>query len=100
MNDVPTYSKIIDAALAFLAAAVIWFTKRSVQQYDDRIETLERDSVRVASLQQLRDQLTDEHRDNLLAAQRRDERLGRMEDALTSTHKRVDDLFKFLAGRQ
>lgn len=93
MNDVPTYTKIIDGCLAILAGLVIWFSKRSVKQYDERIQTLERDAVRTASMQSLRDQLTVEHRDNKA-------RLERIEDSVASTGNRVDDLFKFLVNRK
>lgn len=93
MNDVPTYTKIIDACVAILAGLVIWFAKRSVSQYDERIQTLERDAVRMASLQAFRDQLTVEHRDNKA-------RLERIEDSVASTGDRVDDLFKFLVNRK
>ena len=79
MDDIPTYTKIVDAVIALLAALVLWFSRRSVKQFDDRIEVLERDSVRLAFLNQFRQQLANEHEDNR-------DRLERIED-------RVDKIF-------
>lgn len=79
MDEIPTYTKIIDGTLMLLAGVVLWFTRRSVKQYDDRIEMLERDAVRVASLDLFRKQLSNEHLDNR-------DRLERIED-------RVDSIF-------
>jgi hypothetical protein len=91
MND--WYMKIVDGCVAILAGAVIWFSKRSVNQYDDRIDALERDAVRIASLQSFRDQLATELRDNKA-------RLERIEDSVASTSSRIDDVFKFLVNRK
>ena len=77
MDELSLPAKIIDGLLAIMAAIVLWFTKRSVKQYDDRIEILERDAVRIASLNLFREQLAKEHQENR-------GRLERIEDRVDS----------------
>lgn len=92
MDEMSLSAKIIDASLAAMAALVLWFTKRSVKQYDDRIAALEIGTVKTSSLDAFREQLAEEHATNT-------ETLRRIEDVAVGSHERIDDLFKFIANR-
>jgi hypothetical protein len=95
-NDVPTYSKLVDLALGLLAGLVLWFSKRSVTKFDRRIEVLERDAVRVASLKLMREQLSKEHEENSARLDRIEGNGVRLEGQISSVHSRVDDVFKMM----
>lgn len=93
MNEPTVYSKAADLVLATMAGLLLWFTKRSVTKFDERMEALERDAVRNKEMSDLRAQLASEHDDNTKT-------LERIQNSMTSVHTRVDDVYKFLVNRK
>lgn len=101
MDDIPTSSKIIDGLLAIMAALVIWFTKRSVKQYDERISSLEQSVAGTVSRNEFREYLEgrdrlseDRHQENLdnfrdlfNVSSANGERVARLEGVITRNHR-------------
>lgn len=103
MDDIPTSSKIIDGLLAIMAGLVIWFTKRSVKQYDERIAALEETASGTVSRKEFKDYLEardrlseDRHQENLdnfrdlfTVSSANGERVARLEGVLTGNHRQL-----------
>jgi hypothetical protein len=100
MDEIPTYSKIIDGLLAVMAGLVIWFTKRLVKQCDDRIADLEESAAGAVSRKDFKEYL--EKRDDI-SETRHNENLRNFKElgmVMSDTRERLCSLEGEITGRR
>lgn len=89
MNDLLIDQKAwVIGLLTILGAYMVWSFKREMARIDEALK----DSVRRAEFEQLRGDLRREHLEN-------SGRLERIENGVTGTHKRIDDLYSDILDR-
>lgn len=93
MNDLFNDPKLHSGLVAGIVSAGIWLVrwlvKREISRNDQRIAAVEKglaNGVKRTEFEQLRADGDQRHREN-------SERLERIEDATTGTHRRIDELF-------
>jgi TolA-binding protein len=79
--------------LTSLGAVVVGLIRYLWKKQEKRLEALESEMVRRSELEQLREDMREEHQEN-------SSRLDRIETGVTSTHKRLDDLYRDLIRAQ
>lgn len=94
MNELLTDTKsLILGLLAMIVAIISWLGKDHVK----RLRALEADAVRKDDLEQLRQNLKQDreqmHREN-------QDKLNRIDETVTSTHQRIDALYRDMVQRR
>lgn len=93
MNEILSDTKsIILGLLAVLMSIITWIGKDHMK----RLRALEADAVRKGDLEQLREDIK---QDRLAMHQENTDKLDRIDETVTSTHQRIDALYRDMVKR-